>query len=187
MSELSSAQRALHPVCVVGVITAASAAMLAGAWYSEVVMGLLPCKLCLEQRWPHYFTVTVGLVLLALLLVRPSARPPARPHARPRAVLGAAPGLLALVMAVSALMGGYHAGVEWGWFAGPSDCGGAAASPAGSMQDFLRQLQTTRVVSCTEAAFRFLGLSLAGWNGLISLILAAYAALAAVVLPPRAG
>jgi disulfide bond formation protein DsbB len=69
--------------------------------------------------------------------------------------------------------------VEWGFFAGPSDCGGGTGAAAGNVGDFLSQLESTRVVSCTEAAWRFLGLSLAGWNVLISLFLAAMAALAA--------
>ena len=80
---------------------------------------------------------------------------------------------------MSAGLGAYHSGVEWGFFAGPSDCGGGSGAAAGSVGDFMNQLQTTRVVSCTEAAWRFLGLSLAGWNVLISLGLAAFAALAA--------
>jgi hypothetical protein len=83
--------------------------------------------------------------------------------------------LLGLVFLGSAGLGAYHAGVEWGWFAGPSDCGGAVASAPGSVGDFLRDLERTRVVSCTEAAWRFMGLSLAGWNVLISLGLAGLA------------
>ena len=86
-------------------------------------------------------------------------------------------------MIVSAGLGIHHAGVEWGFWAGPSDCGGAAAPAAGNVGDFLNQLQTTRVVNCAEAAWRFLGLSLAGWNVLISLALAALALVP--VLPGR--
>jgi disulfide bond formation protein DsbB len=67
--------------------------------------------------------------------------------------------------------------VEWGWWAGPTDCAGAPPPPPSGMGDFLNQLQATRVVSCTEAAWRFLGLSLAGWNVLISLALGAIAML----------
>jgi disulfide bond formation protein DsbB len=88
-------------------------------------------------------------------------------------------GALALVFVISALLGAYHAGVEWGWFAGPNDCGGAAPPAAASTADFLRQLQTTRVVSCTDAAWRLLGLSLAGWNAVASVGLAGLALVAA--------
>jgi disulfide bond formation protein DsbB len=79
------------------------------------------------------------------------------------------------VFLVSAGLGIYHSGVEWGFFAGPNDCGGAPGAAAGSVGDFLKELETTRVVSCTEAAWRFAGLSLAGWNAVISLGLVALA------------
>jgi disulfide bond formation protein DsbB len=115
------------------------------------------------QRNPYY--VAIPLALAAALM----------PPRWTRAGLW----LLALVFIVSAGLGAYHSGVEWGFWAGPSDCGGGAASSAGKVGDFLNQLQNTRVVSCTEAAWRFLGLSLAGWNVLISLGLAAFAARAA--------
>ena len=77
--------------------------------------------------------------------------------------------LIGLVFLVGAGLGVYHAGVEWGWFAGPERLRRRGAPAPGSVGDFLRDLERTRVVSCTEAAWRFLGLSLAGWNALISL------------------
>jgi disulfide bond formation protein DsbB len=166
-SAQSQLARLLTPPLSIGLLTLAAASLLAGAWYFELVLGLLPCKLCLEQRWPHYIAVALGLAALAVGLVGHAAR-------LIRPVLA----LVALIFAVSTLMGAYHAGVEWGWFAGPTDCGGAAPAATGSMQDFMKQLQKTRVVSCTEAAWRFLGLSLAGWNAVISLGLASFAALA---------
>jgi disulfide bond formation protein DsbB len=132
-------------------------ALIAGAWFFELVWGLRPCKLCLEQRLPHY--AAVGLAFAGLVLARTE-------RLRWVVLLG-----LALLMAWSTGLGVYHSGVEWGWFAGPSDCGGRAAPVAAGVQDFMKQLETTRVVSCTEAAWRFLGLSLAGWNALASLAL----------------
>ena len=159
--------RLMQPLPSLVVLTVSAAGLLGGAWYFQLVLGLLPCKLCLEQRWPHY--AAAGLGGLVLLGVKADAGRLARPSLV----------LMAVIFAISALMGGYHAGVEWGWFAGPSDCGGAAAPQAASMQDFMKQLQTTRVVSCTDAAWRFAGLSLAGWNALISLALALWAAIAA--------
>ncbi|HEV2566607.1 MAG TPA: disulfide bond formation protein B [Microvirga sp.] len=140
-----------------------AAATVGGALVFEHVFGYVPCKLCLIQRNPYYIGIPLGL--LAALL-------PAR-------YTHAGLWLLALVFLVSAGLGAYHSGVEWGFFAGPSDCGGGSGAGAGNVGDFLNQLQTTRVVSCTEAAWRFLGLSLAGWNLLISLALAAFAARAA--------
>ena len=135
------------------VILAAAAATVGGALVFEHGYGLRPCKLCLLQRNPYY---------LALPLALAAALAPPR---WARAGLT----LLAVVFLVSAGLGIYHSGVEWGFFAGPNDCGGAAAPAAGSVGGFLKELETTRVVSCTEAAWRFLGLSLAGWNAVISL------------------
>ncbi len=143
-----------NPRRVIALIGLASLALIAGAWFFELVVLLRPCKLCLEQRVPHY--AAIGLAAVALLL------------AQSRGAQLVALAALALLMAWSTGLGIYHSGVEWGWFAGPNDCGGAPAPLAAGMQDFMKQLQTTRVVSCTEAAWRFLGLSLAGWNALAS-------------------
>ncbi|WP_445504857.1 disulfide bond formation protein B [Microvirga sp. G4-2] len=140
-----------------------AAATIGGALVFEHVFGYVPCKLCLIQRNPYYLAMPVGLVAAFL------------PSRWTRLGLW----LIALIFLVSAGLGAYHSGVEWGFFAGPSDCGGGAGAGAGNVGDFLSQLQNTRVVSCTEAAWRFLGLSLAGWNLLISLGLAAFAAKAA--------
>ncbi len=140
-----------------------AAATVGGALVFEHAFGYVPCKLCLIQRNPYYVAIPLGLLAAVL------------PPRWSRIGLW----LLALVFAVSAGLGAYHAGVEWGFWAGPSDCGGGSGAGAGNVGDFLNQLQNTRVVSCTEAAWRFLGLSLAGWNVLISLALAAVAAKAA--------
>ena len=92
----------------------------------------------------------------------------------PRSVLLGGLAVLALVLLWSAGLGAYHAGVEWNWWPGPQDC--AVAPPAlGTGGSLLEQMQKTRVVPCDEAAWRFLGLSLAGWNALISFGLAAVA------------
>ena len=118
-----------------------------------LVVGLVPCKLCLEQRWPHYAAIALSVIALAL--------------ARSARLQWLGLLVLAVLMAWSTGLGIYHSGVEWGWFLGPSDCGGGIPAAAG-MQDFMKQLQSVRVVSCGEAAWRFLGLSLAGWNAVVS-------------------
>lgn len=145
-------------------IALAAAATIGGAYIFQYGLGYVPCKLCLMQRNPYYVGIPLALVTAAM-----SAR-------------GQRFGLwlLALVFIVSAGLGAYHAGVEWGIFLGPSDCGGGG-SAGNNINDFLKQLQTVHVVSCTQAAWRFLGLSLAGWNGLISLALAALAGLAGLL------
>ena len=82
--------------------------------------------------------------------------------------------LLAIAAACSVVLGIYHAGVEWHWWAGPADCSGPLTDlrTGGSLLD---QLHAVHVVRCDEAAWRFLGLSLAGYNVLISLALAVIA------------
>jgi len=148
---------------LIALIGLTSLALIAGAWFFELVIHLRPCKLCLEQRVPHY--AAIGLALAGLVLAR-------SPRLQWLVLLG-----LAGLMAWSTGLGVYHAGVEWGWFIGPNDCGAAGPAAAAGLQDFMKQLQTTRIVACTEAAWRFLGLSLAGWNALASaglFLLAAY-------------
>lgn len=141
-----------------------AAATVSGALVFEYVFGYVPCKLCLIQRNPYYAAIPLGLMAAFL------------PSRWARAGLWC----LALLFLVSAGLGAYHSGVEWGFFAGPSDCGGGSGASAGNVGDFLNRLQNTHVVSCTQAAWRFLGLSLAGWNVLISLALAAFSARAAM-------
>lgn len=141
----------------------AAAATVGGALIFQHVLGYVPCKLCLEQRQPYY--LALPLAAMAALL----------PGRLARWVLAG----LALLFLASAGLGAYHAGAEWGFWPGPSDCGGGAGPGPASVNDFLKTLETTRVVSCTEAAWRFLGVSLAGWNVLISLALAGLAGIAA--------
>ncbi|MCU4178304.1 disulfide bond formation protein B [Bosea sp. BH3] len=148
---------------LIALIGLASLALIGGAWFFELVIHLTPCKLCLEQRVPHY--AAIGLALAGLVLARSSLL-------QWIVLLG-----LAVLMAWSTGLGVYHAGVEWGWFIGPNDCGGGAGAAAAGVQDFMKALQTTRIVACSEAAWRFLGLSLAGWNAVASaglFLLAAY-------------
>jgi disulfide bond formation protein DsbB len=145
------------------VIALAAAATVGGALVFQHVWGYQPCKLCLEQRNPYYLGIPLALVTALL------------PPRWARIGLWC----LALVFVVSAGMGAYHSGVEWGLWLGPSDCGGGPGAGTGNVGDLLGQLSNIRVVSCTEAAWRFLGLSLAGWNALISVALAAFAGFAA--------
>lgn len=136
-------------------VAAIGAATIAGALASQHLFGLVPCKLCLWQRQPYYWGVPLALAVAAL---------PRDGRARRAGLL-----LLALLFLASAGLGAYHSGVEWGWFAGPSDCGGGSGAAPGAVGDFLQSLGSVRVVSCTEAAWRLAGLSLAGWNALVSL------------------
>ena len=151
---------AMAAALAVGVIAAAT---LAGAWYFQLVLGLQPCPLCLEQRYAYYLAVPLA-VLVALA---------AGLHA-PRPVLIGGLVLLALAALGNAVLGGYHAGVEWKFWAGPSDCTGPVGN-LGSAGSLLDRLDTVKVVMCDQVQWTFLGLSLAGYNVLISLLMAAIA------------
>ena len=140
-----------------------AAATIGGALFIEHVLGVKPCDLCLTQRIPYYAGVPLALATAWLA---------DRTGSRRLAALGLA--LVGLLFLAGAGLGAYHAGVEWGFWAGPSGCTGAIAKPAG-MGDFLKQLETVRVVRCDEVSFRILGLSLAAWNAIVSAGLAALA------------
>ena len=135
----------------------ATAAVVGGALGFQHIGGYIPCALCLEQRVPYYAAAPVLLV----------ASLAARTGARAGALAGA---LLAVaLMGWAIYLGVYHAGAEWGFWPGPTDCGtseaGAAVLEGG---DLLAALDATRPPSCDEAAGRFLGLSFAGWQVVVA-------------------
>ncbi len=140
------------------------AGTIAAAWFTELVLGYPPCRLCLLQRWPYY--AAIPLAALAWIITGPlKLRIAARP----------AFAMIACIFMVGVALGVHHSGVEWGWWAGPSDCAGALNPGPPSAQDLLDTLNRTRVISCSDAPFRVLGLSMAGWNALVSFVLASIA------------
>jgi len=147
-----------------GAVTLIAAVTIAGAWFFQLVLEILPCPLCLEQRYAYYVSIPLGA--LTVLAARAGA---------PRPVLLAGLAVLCLVALANAGLGTYHSGVEWGFWKGPTDCSGPVVN-LGSATDLLSRLDTTKVVRCDEVQWRFLGLSLAGYNVLISLLMAAIAA-----------
>lgn len=153
------------PFAVALVILTAAVATIAGAWIFEA-LGYAPCELCLKQRIPYY----VGVPLAALTAI--AARQGRRNLARVGLVS------LALIFAAGAALAFYHSGVELKLFPGPSDCTGAL-NRAGSVDDFMKQLQATRVVRCDQPALWVFGLTLSNWNVVISAFLAALATNAA--------
>ncbi len=130
-------------------------ATIAGAWIFEFA-GYLPCELCLLQRWAYYVVVPASLVVAVL-------NPP---WIRSGLVI------IGLILVGSALFGIYHSGVEWKFWEGPQSCS------SGVISDVLPDLGKPAVM-CNEAALRILGLSLAGWNAVISAGLAVLAFAAA--------
>ena len=134
---------------LVFVAAAGSAALLLGAFAFQYIGGLSPCTLCIWQRWPHGAAVLVGL--MALLV--------------PGRVLP----LLGVVAALTAAaIGGFHAGVEQGWWQGLQSC--SAGSVAGiSVEDLLNPaINVAPPVRCDQIAWSMAGLSMAAWNMVIS-------------------
>jgi disulfide bond formation protein DsbB len=147
----------------------ASAAMLATAHGFQQIGGLEPCLLCLRQREAYWAALAIGVAAVALDRLHPRLW-----------IYRAACALLAIAFLVGAGIAVYHAGAEWKLWAGPDACA-AAAGPA-TVESMTAILQGARIEAprCDEAAWVFLGLSMAGWNALISLALAALSAWAAV-------
>jgi disulfide bond formation protein DsbB len=141
----------LNPRQSVYLIAAVLLAVIVGAWIFQWA-GYEPCDLCYKQRWGYYLGIPVAL-LLGLI----------NPSWMKWGIL-----LLLLILIGNAIFGIYHSGVEWKWWEGPATCG------AGGLSDGLPDL-TKPGVLCTEAAIRILGLSLAGWNAVISAALAVIA------------
>ncbi|KQS86326.1 disulfide bond formation protein DsbB [Methylobacterium sp. Leaf361] len=142
----------------------ASALTVGAALVLQYGYGYAPCKLCLTERLPYYAAVPLGLLALFL----------------PERLARIALGLAALGLLYGAGIGVYHAGAEWGFWPGPADCGGGTGANPGQVVDFLNSLQTTKVVDCSVAALRVLGVSLAGWSSAISAVLASFAGTAAL-------
>lgn len=133
-------------------------ATILGAWGFQIIGGYVPCALCLQQRVAYY--VGLPLALVALVLALSGAKP---------VIVRGLLLLVALAFAVNVFIGVYQAGAEWGFWPGPASCG--ATSGGGGGGSLLEQIQHIRVVSCTEASWRFLFLSFAGWNAVISAVL----------------
>jgi disulfide bond formation protein DsbB len=145
-----------------------AAATIAGAWFFQLVLGIQPCPLCLEQRDAYY-----AIIPLSALVALGAAR------GAPKGLLIAGLVIVALAAAGNSIFGVYHAGVEWRFWAGPTDCTGPLVD-FGKAGNLLDQLDKVKVVRCDEVQWRFLGLSLAGYNALISALMAAIAAWGAV-------
>jgi len=140
-------------------------AAIGGAWASELGFGYVPCKLCLLQRWPYYIGIPL---LLAALFARTG---------RFQCGFAAA---AAVAFVIGAGLGSYHALVEWGVFLGPADCGGRADLGTLSVGDLQKSLGNIHVVACNAAPLRVAGLSFAGWNAVLSALVAAMAVLGAL-------
>lgn len=141
---------------------AASVAMLGGAWAFQLFGGLQPCPLCLYQRWPYWFVIVfAGLAVLA-----------GRRLARGGLAVFAA--VSALVFLAGAGVAGFHVGVEQHWWEGLSSCGSGGLDDSNmSIEELKAKLFATPLVRCDDVPWSLFGVSLAGYNLIISLVLAA--------------
>ncbi|MBB3938986.1 disulfide bond formation protein DsbB [Novosphingobium fluoreni] len=123
------------------------ALLLAGAYISQYGFGLPPCEMCWWQRYAHFAALALGFLAFVI----------------PNRVLV---WLAAVAIALAGLIGGFHAGVEYGWWQGVTAC---TASPFASGQDPLAAILAAPVIRCDVAPWSLFGISLAGWNFLFSI------------------
>ncbi|MBV8800405.1 MAG: disulfide bond formation protein B [Alphaproteobacteria bacterium] len=132
---------------------ALSTTLLLGALAFQYLARLPPCEMCIWQRWPHLAAAILGLAGGWVISRRAERHPLAAPLAF----------VTALLVAISGVIAAYHAGVEWHWWPGPSQCTGSAFKYSGTLD------LNAPVVMCDHAAWRLFGLSLAGYNAIISI------------------
>ncbi|WP_226017633.1 disulfide bond formation protein B [Novosphingobium sp. FKTRR1] len=123
-------------------------ALLGGAYTSQYGFGLVPCEMCWWQRYPHF--AAIGLGVLANVL----------PHPRARDAFAWA---AAVAILASGLIGAFHAGVEYGWWQGITTC---STTQLGA--DPLAAILNAPLVRCDVAQWTLFGISLAGYNFLVS-------------------
>lgn len=133
------------------------AALLAGALGSQYIGGLYPCEMCHWQRWPHIVAMVAGLAAFAS-------------SSRPRLATTFVVIAIAAI-AVTSAIGIFHAGVEYRWWAGPQSCTGTV--PTGlSPEELKKYLFGAKMVRCDAIVWSLFGISMAGWNAILSAILA---------------
>jgi disulfide bond formation protein DsbB len=133
--------------------TLGSIAVLGGAFAFQHLGGLAPCEMCIWQRWPHAAAINIGLIILFTDEEKLAW-------------------FAALATLTTAAIGGFHVGVEQAWWDGPSTC--SAGDVGGlSAQELMDQILTAPLVRCDEIAWQMAGISMAGWNAIVSLGLTA--------------
>ena len=159
MTTTITQRSALMVVFIVSLLTIIGAFLFQWAGYA-------PCPLCLQQRWAYYAVIPLSLIFAGI----------------DRSNAGIARWgllLIALILIANSIFGIYHAGAEWKFWPGPQSCSGVGKVTAADLNAFLEGAKV-RGPSCEDAAWRFAGLSMAGWNALVSLGLAAMSVLSAI-------
>jgi disulfide bond formation protein DsbB len=124
------------------------AVLLGGAYLSQYGFGLYPCEMCWWQRYPHFAALALAFMAFARLSARPLVA------------------LAGIAIAASGLIGGFHAGVEYGWWDGLTRCTSSMFAQGGNSLD---AIMNAPVIRCDTAPWSLLGISLAGWNFLFSI------------------
>lgn len=159
MTKTATDLRASFAAQAAGTIAVIAATTLGGALIFEHGFGIKPCPMCLEQRYAYYLAIVLGGILAI------------GAKALPQMLLFVGLAILAIATLINGGYGAFHAGVEWGFWPGPGTCAGGVTD-LGSAGNLLERLDTVKVIRCDEVQWRFLGLSLAGYNVLISNLMA---------------
>ena len=128
-----------------------SLSLLVGAYAFEFLGGLKPCKMCLWQRWPHLGAIIIGLLVLlskSVLLMR----------------------IGGVIILIGAGIAFFHMGVEFNWWEGPSTCTSGSITDLTSAE-LMKKILEAPITRCDDIPWSFVGLSMAGWNGILSIIL----------------
>src|SRR5215475_1220065 len=149
MHGMQTLTRTRPAVTAAVLVAAGGTATILGAYFFQYVLGVQPCPLCLEQRIAYYVSIPLAIAVAAVA-----------GRGAPRGVAVAGLSVIALAMLFNSGFALFHAGVEWKWWPGPRECSGPLTDlSAGG--DLLSTLTNLTIVRCDEAAWRFLGLSLA--------------------------
>jgi disulfide bond formation protein DsbB len=136
------------------VVFATSVLVIAGAWFFQLVVGLIPCELCLAERWPWYAAIVLSGGFLALK----------RPE-----IARFAPALFALLFLAGFCLAGYHVGVEQKWIPGPDACTVSGDHKAKTIEELTAEIMAAPTVRCDDIQWSLIGISLAGWDALLCL------------------
>lgn len=134
-------------------------AVILGALAFEHIGGYQACPLCLQQRYAYYIAIPALFIALTLLSA----------EQRPFAI--ALLFLVSMVFLANSAFGVYHAGAEWGYWDPPTTCGATGEVLSGGGKNLLSALKNVNIVDCGKPELIILGLSLAGWNAIVSLCL----------------
>jgi len=128
-----------------------SLTLLIGAYAFEFLGNLKPCKMCLWQRWPHIAAILIGILIFytkSILLMR----------------------IASMIILIGAIIAFYHMGVEYHWWKGPTTCSSGSITNLSSTE-LMNKILKAPIIRCDEVQWHFVGLSMAAWNGILSLVL----------------